>query len=1183
MPRRELSLGVVFTGNIDSSFLSAIRGLQNGLNNLSNSTRQLATSSQTTVASIGNFRKSIRDLAADIQFLLSVQMKWYGAKAVLFAMFDVPVSAARGIITYAAEIDNARAELLRWSATSGEVTEAMKTHVDAIIQSIRKATTEYAVSFKDLKDSVEEFAGAGIPLTVLNQLVPVIAQLKTSFKEINFGQFSVAMTGAWKALRGQITEATDEADAFRIILEKILRAQAVGIIRPENFAVVLQYLTQIGSMSGFTLDQLLAMSVAITDAGIKAGSASRLTAGFMQSLQSPKGLKALKDLGIAFDENKTLAQNMDSIVTQLIQKLGATGEVSMKAMQWFGQLTSADRAKVFGTYVQNFGIYHGLIKDIANSAGGLKTVSDLMNQPFPQQWIIFKNVVREIGAALVEDGSFLRTFMAHIVDIGKGFLYALDASGKYNENIKKLGTFGRAAYEVMVGIRDAFRDLGVILAPIGAALSIIWDMFKKLVDSVGGLHKVIEILVVYISVRLVGSLIMWAGGLGTVQMAIGNLSRVLALFTLGGLTTFGTTIMMIAIQAIPVLISKLGTLGVVLSGLIVTLGMFSKEFGKWDRVAEEAKMKATMMSTKDLENNLKLKEMALADLQREEDDMKGKPLYDEIGFRRRRIQLDKEIGAYKKILEEKKEIDKGLTPASKKAPPITAPDLPGKKAKAIPQGASLTEITNTLEQVRKAMLAQEKTITDESLKELDNRHKLGLISDENYYAEKLSIVQNFVALEIAELDRSWEIRRALLEKEVMDSSGNDRQLAEAKLELETQQYIQARMALRFKEKGELRDKDFQKAQDFLKDEAETNKYYTDLQLQYLNEYYTAKNAALEEESKNTDFQYSRMEISAEEYYGKIRGYAESEYENTVGLVESTRQIWENYYDQAIELAKEDHDKVLALQRERDLKENEFNNRISESRRNLTSKLNDQNRQQLTDLELIYGESGFAGVMEEYFRQLGEQAKKTGEKVMSIMKAVGDGIKTGLGDALYDIATNGLTNFDKIWDNFWQTLLKSWFQTLADWIVQSIAQWTMWATIVKALQAWAFGAASSGAGVGMGATDVAANVAHGGGKVGSTALQKRDVPSWLFDNAPRLHAGLRPDEYPAVLQRGETVLRRGEEQQPTVDVLINVENKTGKQVQATEGPLKFDGKAYVKNIILELMSTDYGFRGAVKGR
>lgn len=47
--------------------------------------------------------------------------------------------------------------------------------------------------------------------------------------------------------------------------------------------------------------------------------------------------------------------------------------------------------------------------------------------------------------------------------------------------------------------------------------------------------------------------------------------------------------------------------------------------------------------------------------------------------------------------------------------------------------------------------------------------------------------------------------------------------------------------------------------------------------------------------------------------------------------------------------------------------------------------------------------------------------------------------------------------------------------------------------------------------------------HKGGIIGDSSIPTRTVPAGLFRNAPRLHGGLAPDEYPAILQRGEMVI------------------------------------------------------------
>ncbi|WP_149589992.1 phage tail tape measure C-terminal domain-containing protein [Tabrizicola flagellatus] len=81
----------------------------------------------------------------------------------------------------------------------------------------------------------------------------------------------------------------------------------------------------------------------------------------------------------------------------------------------------------------------------------------------------------------------------------------------------------------------------------------------------------------------------------------------------------------------------------------------------------------------------------------------------------------------------------------------------------------------------------------------------------------------------------------------------------------------------------------------------------------------------------------------------------------------------------------------------------------------------------------------------------------------------------------------------------------------------------------------------------GAGGIFANILHTGGVVGAPG-PGRMVPALAFANAPRMHsggwAGIKPDEVPAILQRGERVLSRreaagyGQTSAPAVNVTIN---------------------------------------------
>jgi hypothetical protein len=77
--------------------------------------------------------------------------------------------------------------------------------------------------------------------------------------------------------------------------------------------------------------------------------------------------------------------------------------------------------------------------------------------------------------------------------------------------------------------------------------------------------------------------------------------------------------------------------------------------------------------------------------------------------------------------------------------------------------------------------------------------------------------------------------------------------------------------------------------------------------------------------------------------------------------------------------------------------------------------------------------------------------------------------------------------------------------------------------------------------------------------------------------PKLHAG--SDEYLAMLQTGERVLSRKEvaEGGGSPNIVINVENRTGAQVKARQSGPAFDGKKWVKSVILELAQGDMDTR------
>lgn len=76
--------------------------------------------------------------------------------------------------------------------------------------------------------------------------------------------------------------------------------------------------------------------------------------------------------------------------------------------------------------------------------------------------------------------------------------------------------------------------------------------------------------------------------------------------------------------------------------------------------------------------------------------------------------------------------------------------------------------------------------------------------------------------------------------------------------------------------------------------------------------------------------------------------------------------------------------------------------------------------------------------------------------------------------------------------------------------------------------------------------------HAGGTVGRGGVP-RSVPAGLFFQAPRLHGGLAADEVPAILQKGETVIPKGQGARP-VSVTMNVYTQDANSFRASEGQI-----------------------------
>jgi len=199
----------------------------------------------------------------------------------------------------------------------------------------------------------------------------------------------------------------------------------------------------------------------------------------------------------------------------------------------------------------------------------------------------------------------------------------------------------------------------------------------------------------------------------------------------------------------------------------------------------------------------------------------------------------------------------------------------------------------------------------------------------------------------------------------------------------------------------------------------------------------------------------------------------------------------------------------------------------------------------------------------------------------------------VGPRIYDAVSYAFSDLTDVLTEFCMTGKAS-FKDLADSIVRDLLR--------IAIRQNVTGPLAKGAATGIDALLTAWGTSalgyHTGGVPGRDAPTfYRVVPTAVFAHAPRYHGGVGPGEQAAIIRKDEGVftpgqmramgiLARGAAAAPEVGVEIVINNQSGTPVAAaqTQSGMRFDGRRYVKEIMIELAGSDRAVRSAfgVKG-
>jgi hypothetical protein len=223
-----------------------------------------------------------------------------------------------------------------------------------------------------------------------------------------------------------------------------------------------------------------------------------------------------------------------------------------------------------------------------------------------------------------------------------------------------------------------------------------------------------------------------------------------------------------------------------------------------------------------------------------------------------------------------------------------------------------------------------------------------------------------------------------------------------------------------------------------------------------------------------------------------------------------------------------------------------------------------------------GARGSAGRAAAASREAGREIKAAADEAATGWAAVRDELARyaeeaanwgkGLGNAL----TSAFRSAEDAVAKF-VTTGKFDFKALADSILADITRVALRSAILGPL-ANALGGMGGGGGIFGnlfgGGGGILSGIFHSGGIVGAPAPQ-RLVPALAFAGAPRLHgggmAGLRADEVPAILQRGEMVLSRSQlaaigasaGRQSPVNVVMNISTPDANSFRYAQGQIAAD--------------------------
>ncbi len=1130
--KSELSLGVLFTGKLDASFSSVINQIKGALGQLQGSIQKVTQAQNQQRSSMLNLQGGLKSYLSDVQKLLQIQARWYGAKMVLFSAVELPVDVLRKGLAFLTEIDSAEAKIRRYDAMMGDLTETSRRASHELVLLARQLNLQYAPPFDEIIKSADRLRAAGTDLEViLSGVLEDFVKFQTAWPETEMNSFTKAVVGIINTYKDTpiFKQMGDETQMFKNVLDKLTVALGVGVVEPRDLPRMMQHFGQMSQAAGLTVDEMLALDVLVTNLGKSAGTAARSLRGMVSSLVQPDKIKLFEQIGIQIDRTLPIGKQLISVMTQLKTLVTGSGEagISTGAASILGQLTSTERIDAFIAIIREMKDYQEILEMIQNSSGANDRASKEMNMTLSTQWKLFKELIKEIGMATSSSETLgIALYVLKLIVQGLGL-----ATFAVTE------AFGRFIYFMGVG--------ALTVVALGKAIkNLSFEPFRELHDWINKRWDTMNQKFWETRSLLLGE-----------QMKFGGLAKDV-------LKQYGD-----------------------IPDILTPDALKKKKNINASLIASERAVRNSLLAIQKGADDVALKLL--------DNSHKLGLISDEDYYQKKLSYLEKAIVREKEILKnEQAIIDAQHDQAIKEAE-----DEDTKKKEAAAKRADYYKYLTKLKEIDfKRDVEIDNAVTERQLSHID---RLKALSNHYYAIKEISrkrdLEREQASIEEREAVNNWAISQGMKSQE--DYYNEQIRLIERNSEAEIDAvnkalkgYLDQNSSMIQFAKGEergklIREREERIAQteaDIERVKFDTRKAYLDANLQNIIAYYTQyqnevesfyQGEAIEREATfatqqfktdeaiaENEWLYSQKYKTAKEFYTTERRLINEQYENRKKLLEQ-----EYINDQNANAAKrrgldEESAEFINLYAEWVNRRKKFNADMQEEDRNYLSAVQEHLLSVQASFEMIYSAQGIGGVVKRSLDMLLYEYSLYGQRWKSYTEELASGMEQSFQSLFVDAMKVQLKSVS----DYFQLFANSIIQTVARMLSQEVMKEFI-ALIGRGVGFALAGGMNTGRPAWVGAGGTTAFGMHTGGIAGLDG-SPRNVPSWLFNLAPRLHSGLSSDEFPAILQKGETVIPKGMSATPALQV--NIENQTGTPVEAKDVTAKFDLEKFVVNVVLK---------------